>query len=82
MKTLPLCQSCAMPMANPDDFGTNAGDSPSQDYCVYCFKEGSFTSPETTFDKMVETVAGFLEMPETEGRKAAREALVGLKRWQ
>ncbi len=30
-----FCQSCAMPMQNPDDFGTNADGSKNNEYCSY-----------------------------------------------
>ncbi|GAI16613.1 unnamed protein product, partial [marine sediment metagenome] len=33
----PFCQSCAMPMQKPDDFGTNADVSKNEEYCHYCF---------------------------------------------
>jgi Putative zinc ribbon domain len=32
---LSFCQSCAMPMAKPDDYGTNLDGSQSKEYCHY-----------------------------------------------
>ncbi|MGQ9623414.1 MAG: zinc ribbon domain-containing protein, partial [Candidatus Caldatribacteriaceae bacterium] len=46
----PFCQSCAMPMVKPEDFGTNADGSPNGEYCRYCFQNGEFTAPDTTVE--------------------------------
>jgi len=43
--TKPICQSCGMPMEKPEDFGTNAGGAPSEEFCSMCFQNGSFTEP-------------------------------------
>lgn len=48
-----ICQSCAMPLTGPADLGTNADGSPNADYCVYCMKEGAFTS-DCTMEQMIE----------------------------
>lgn len=37
-----ICQSCWMPLENPEQFGTNADGSVNQDYCIYCYKDGKF----------------------------------------
>ena len=37
-----ICQSCGMPLTNPEQFGTNADGSMNQDYCIYCYKDGKF----------------------------------------
>ena len=42
-----ICQSCGMNMDRIEDFGTNADKTPNDDYCVYCFKDGSFTNNYT-----------------------------------
>ena len=39
-----FCQSCAMPLYNDEVLGTNADGSKNEDYCIYCFKDGEFTS--------------------------------------
>ncbi|MTT48058.1 transcriptional regulator [Proteus mirabilis] len=38
-----FCQSCGMPMQAAGDFGTETDGSPSGEYCVYCYKGGTFT---------------------------------------
>ena len=46
-----FCQSCAMPMTE-ELFGTNADGSKNEDYCMYCFKDGEFTS-DMTMEEMI-----------------------------
>jgi len=37
----PVCQSCAMPMTKPDDFGTNGDGTKNGDYCSMCYVESA-----------------------------------------
>ena len=37
-----ICQSCGMPLTNPEQFGTNTNGNVNQDYCIYCYKDGKF----------------------------------------
>lgn len=60
METIDYCQSCGMPLQNPEDLGTNKDGSPNQEYCRYCYKDGAFTS-DCTMDGMIEHCVGFLE---------------------
>ena len=39
-----FCQSCAMPLSSKELYGTNADGCKNEDYCIYCFKDGKFTS--------------------------------------
>ena len=41
----PICQSCGLPLADPADCGTEADGSASQEYCQFCYQQGSFTAP-------------------------------------
>ncbi|MEE1156118.1 MAG: zinc ribbon domain-containing protein, partial [Methanobrevibacter sp.] len=47
-----FCQSCAMPMTGSEIYGTNADGSKNEDYCIYCFKDGEFTS-DMSMDEMM-----------------------------
>ena len=47
-----FCQSGAMPMADDELYGTNADGTKNEDYCIYCFKDGEFTS-DMTMDEMM-----------------------------
>ena len=82
----PVCQSCGMPMATPEDFGTNADGSSNEEYCTYCFRNGEFTAPDMTMEEMIEHVAAIgvdkLGMAEDEAKQMASEVMPKLKRWQ
>lgn len=81
----PFCQSCAMPLSEPSDFGTEVGGGRSEDYCSYCYTDGAFVS-EVTMDEMVALSAhGMSEAtgtPEAEAIALVGQILPGLKRWQ
>ena len=47
-----FCQSCGMPLTE-DMFGTNADGTKNDEYCIYCYKDGAFTTNMT----MEETAA-------------------------
>ena len=49
---LKFCQSCGMPLS-PEVLGTNADGSKSDEYCIYCYKDGAFTG-DFTMDQMIE----------------------------
>jgi len=56
-----FCQSCAMPMQKPEDFGTNSDGSKSNDYCHYCFQSGKFIEPNITMEQMIEKCADIMK---------------------
>ena len=54
-----FCQSCGMPLT--EDFkGTNADGSLNDDYCTYCYGDGSFTN-DMTMDEMIDHCLQFLD---------------------
>lgn len=80
-----VCQSCGMPMQE-EQYGKNGDGSPNEEYCMYCFKDGSFTQ-DCDLEGMVEICAPF----EVESKRAAtleearsglREYLAALGRWK
>ena len=81
----PICQSCGMPMANPEDFGTNADGSASQEYCRYCFQNGEFTAkmemPEY-IEMQIKIAVEKLGMSEDKARAMAESMIPNLKRWK
>jgi len=88
MNAMKLCQSCAMPMNQPEaKYGTEADGSMSEDYCHYCYKEGSFTA-NVTMDEMIEICVPHMVSDEPGGmsEETARSMMQGLlpalKRWQ
>ena len=80
-----FCQSCAMPMTEEAQFGTNADGSKSKDYCGYCYVNGHFTKDQT-MEEMIELcvpyVAGSVYPDADAARKGMREFFPTLKRWR
>lgn len=80
-----ICQCCAMPMAKPEDFGTEADGSPNMDYCCYCYEKGSF-GENKTMEEVIEICIPFsLEAGVYPDAEAARAGMLSffpkLKRW-
>ena len=48
-----FCQSCGMPLENTEDIGTNADATLNNDYCIYCYKDGAYTS-DVTMEEMID----------------------------
>ncbi len=78
-----------MPLGKPEDFGTEKDGSPSEDYCVYCYKEGAFLQ-DCTMDEMIDHCVQFLgEFNKDSGKPFSKEEAVAqmkaffprLKRW-
>ena len=82
----PPCQSCGMPLENPDLFGTTADGSPSGEYCCFCFQNGAFTAPGLSMEGMIDKCAAIMAgqgiMPESQAREMMTEVIPTLKRWQ
>lgn len=80
-----ICQSCGMNMGQ-NDYGTNADGSRNEDYCKYCFQNGSFGKDET-MEEMIESCIPFrlndtdCRTPE-DARKKMQEFFPSLKRWK
>jgi hypothetical protein len=81
----PMCQSCAMPMAKAEDFGTNADKTQSTEYCTHCYQNGAFTS-DMTCEQMIDFCTGIMvskmNMPEAQARDMMKNSIPQLKRWQ
>lgn len=76
-----VCQSCGMPM-DPEQYGSNQDGTSNSEYCVYCFKDGAFTSDES-MENMIEACVPFMEgMTADEARKLLLDTLPNLKRWK
>jgi hypothetical protein len=83
MEKMEFCQSCGMPL-NAEVYGTEKDGSVNKDYCVYCYKDGDFTS-NPTMEEMVEICVPHMVqqgMGEAEARKMMQDTLPHLKRWQ
>ena len=84
-----FCQSCGMPLSE-ELLGTNADGSKNEDYCIYCYKDGAFTS-DCTMDEMIELCSQHLdeinkEMPKPMTKEEYVQMMHGvfplLKRWK
>ncbi len=85
MTEMNICQSCAMPMGKPEEFGTEKDGAKNADYCCYCYVDGAFTKEET-MEGMIETCIPFtLEAGVYKDAEAARADMMNifpkLKRW-
>ena len=66
------CQSCGMPLTD-DVLGTNADGSKNEEYCIYCYKDGTFTG-DFTMEEMAEFCAQFVdEFNKNTGQSLTRE---------
>ena len=79
------CQSCAMPLEDDKLYGTNTDGTKNDEYCIYCYKDGKFTSDISmeemkTFciGKMVELIPNMSKEKATE---IMNEVFPKLKRW-
>jgi hypothetical protein len=80
-----ICQSCAMPLRNGSDFGTNEDKSKSEEYCLHCFKNGRFIDEGVSLRKKKDKNVGLavkMGWDETEARETANQILPTLKRWK
>jgi len=78
------CQSCSMPLDNPDMLGTEKDGSNNQEYCKYCYVDGKFMNPNISLHEMQSLITGIMEkqhMP-NDIIEAAVKSLPGLKRWR
>jgi len=78
-----------MPL-NEEILGTNADGSKNADYCIYCYKDGAFTS-DCTMEEMADFCAQYVdEFNKNTGQKLSREEYKAmllqyyptLKRWK
>jgi hypothetical protein len=82
----PFCQSCAMPLSRPEDFGTDETGVRVNDYCHYCYASGAFTEPLVTMHQMLNRCVAILatheHMSEEQAHALLSDTLPSLKRWR
>jgi len=86
MDGMVFCQSCGMPLAKDEDYGTNKDGSRNEDYCAYCFKDGEFTV-DLTMDEMITFCAEHVDewdakMTKEEATALMKDLFPKLKRWR
>jgi hypothetical protein len=81
-----LCQSCARPMLQEKDHGTNSDGTKNEEYCLLCFREGKFIQSEMTREEMIEQVTDQITkrtaMPRVQAEEITQAPIPTLKRWQ
>ena len=80
-----FCQSCSMPLLDDKLYGTNTDGSKNNEYCIYCYKNGNFTS-NISMEEMknfcIEKMLEFHpEMNKENATKMMNEVFPKLKRW-
>lgn len=78
------CQSCGMPMSG-ELYGTESNNEKNQDYCIYCYENGTFKQPNLTMEQMIEACVPYMKnkgMKEEEARALMNSCLPQLKRWK
>ena len=82
----PFCQSCGMPLATADDFGTDAQGFRVNEYCRFCYANGAFTEPEISLQAMIDRCAAIMArqgvMPLADAKALMTETLPKLGRWR
>lgn len=83
------CQSCGMPLGifeGQDNFGTDSHGSKSQEYCMFCYKDGAFTNPGLTLDEMISMSVQFmtteLKYSEQRAKELSNSVIPNLRRWK
>lgn len=84
MEKRTFCQSCSMPLDEPALLGTEKDGTRNQEYCIYCYQQGSFVQPAMTLGEMKTLVKGKMEEMKIEPGliQMAVNSLPGLKRWR
>jgi len=82
-KTVPICQSCAMPMDEPEKFGQETDGSRNDDYCCHCWKNGKFAYNSTLEQAVEDNIPWWRGEGESDDVARARimEVFPKLKRW-
>jgi hypothetical protein len=83
MSSKHFCQSCSMPIDNPDLCGTEKDGTKSNEYCRYCYQNGEFTNPDLTLEEMKEHMMRIMEKDKLSKDilERALNRLPFLKRW-
>ncbi|MFC0775055.1 zinc ribbon domain-containing protein [Terrimonas alba] len=84
MENMNFCQSCSMPLDNPELFGTEKDGSKSHEYCKYCYQDGAFVTPEMSLKEMTSVVITQMEKRNIDPKiiDMAVSSLPHLKRWR
>ena len=82
-----ICQSCASPLSNTEDYGKLADGSTSRDYCAACMQNGElYGGSNMKMEDMISiclpyVIASGKYANEAEARAGMSELFASLKRW-
>jgi len=73
-----------MPIDNTENRGTEKDGSKSDTYCKYCYKDGAFTDPGMTLERMKEIAITEMKKQHLPDNiiQLSLNMLPGLKRWK
>lgn len=75
-----------MPLEKPEDFGTNADGSTSNEFCSLCYQNGIFTEPDISMREMIGKVTLILmnsmDLPKEQAESIAKDTIPHLNRWR
>jgi len=84
MENYTLCQSCGMPLNKEEVKGTEKNGLKTDDYCKYCYENGTFKNPDINLEDMKKNVQNQMkkmQLHENVIQKAVN-ILPVLKRWK
>lgn len=85
-----FCQSCGMPIDEMELRGTEKDGGLSNDYCIYCYRDGAFTE-DCTMEQMIAHCAEMVDefnkdsevkYTKEEAVEQMRQFFPQLKRWK
>ena len=84
MENKHFCQSCSMPLDNPELQGTEKDGSKSKEYCTYCYQNGAFINANMSLERMKILVKEQMEKRKIDASliNMAISSLPNLKRWR
>ena len=84
MENKVFCQSCSMPLDNPELLGTEKDGSKNIEYCKYCYENGAFVNPNMSLKEMTSVVITQMEKRNIDPKiiDMAVSSLPNLKRWR
>jgi hypothetical protein len=70
-------------MSRPQDFGTNSDGSQNNEYCHYCFQNGSFVNPDASMQDVIDLSVAAMQRMNMPGPliEQTRQYIPTLKRW-
>lgn len=75
-----------MPLEKPEDFGTATDGFRVNDYCHFCFQDGTFTDPKISMQSMIDKCAAIIAqqgiMPEGQAKSLMTDVIPKLRRWR